>query len=139
MGLKTAQRVQHRTSNVPWWCSGGRKLPEGDVIRLKTARDSTIVAIFLPYKPDFLPAKQTTMSSYSMAASPFPENVRRPTILFSHGTAIDLGRVVSFYRYIPILFFPARRIGNSHTLSLSEFFSAALSACIVRMIRAGEI
>lgn len=76
---------------------GGRKMPDGDVVRLKTACDSTIVAVFIPYKPDFKPAKQTTSTSYSMAASPFPETIRRPTILMSHGTAVDLGRLIPFY------------------------------------------
>ncbi len=69
------------------------------MVRLTTARGSTIVAIFIPYKSDFKPAKAAS-SSYSLAASPFPEAVRRPTILISHGTAVDLGRLVPFYRSV---------------------------------------
>lgn len=82
-------------------CRGYRKMPEGDVMRLKTARNSTIVAVFVPYRPDFEPVKKNASTSYSLAASPFPESVRRPTILISHGTAVDLGRLVPFYRYAP--------------------------------------
>lgn len=73
-------------------------MPEGDVARLKTARDSTIVSVFISYKPDFLP-KESTKTSYSLTAAPFPDTAaRRPTILMSHGTAVDLGRVLPFYR-----------------------------------------
>lgn len=73
-------------------------MPEGDVTRLKTEREGSIIAVFIPYKPDFFP-KQTSKTAYSLTAAPFPEATeRRPTILMSHGTAVDLGRVLAFYR-----------------------------------------
>lgn len=71
-------------------------MPECEVTRLQTEKGSSIIAVFVPYKPDFEP-KQSVLS-YSTAVSPFPESVRRPTILISHGTAVDLGRLVPFYR-----------------------------------------
>lgn len=73
-------------------------MPEGDVARLKTQREGSIIAVFIPYKPDFFP-NQTGKTAYSLTAAPFPEATdRRPTILMSHGTAVDLGRVLPFYR-----------------------------------------
>ena len=73
-------------------------MPDGDVARLKTDREGSIIAVFIPYKPDFFP-NQTGKTSYSLTAAPFPEvAARRPTILMSHGTAVDLGRVLLFYR-----------------------------------------
>jgi hypothetical protein len=87
-------------------------MPEGEVVRLRTARGSTIVAAFIPYKPDFppKPAKPAQPSAYSLVATPFPEAAAsssedarsRPTILMSHGTAVDLGRLLPFYRCTPI-------------------------------------
>ena len=66
--------------------------------RLRTEREGSIVAVFIPYKPDFF-LNQTGKTAYSLTAAPFPEATdRRPTILMSHGTAVDLGRVLPFYR-----------------------------------------
>ena len=66
--------------------------------RIKTDREGSIIAVFIPYKPDFFP-NQTGKTAYSLTAAPFPEATdRRPTILMSHGTAVDLGRVLPFYR-----------------------------------------
>ena len=80
---------------------GGRKMPEADTVRLKTARGSTIVAAFVPYKSDFPAKAQPAKTSYSVTSTPFPEDaVRRPTILISHGTAVDLGRVLPWYRCV---------------------------------------
>ena len=91
-------------------------MPDGDVVRLRTARGGSIIAAFIPYKPDFIakPAKPAQPSFYSLVASPFPEapaatsssssstesdcSSSRPTILMSHGTAVDLGRLLPFYR-----------------------------------------
>ena len=80
---------------------GGGKMPEADTVRLKTARGSTIVAAFVPYKSDFPAKAQPAKTSYSVTSTPFPEDaVRRPTILISHGTAVDLGRVLPWYRSV---------------------------------------
>ena len=86
-------------------------MPDGDVVRLRTACGGSIIAAFIPYKPDFMPkpAKPAQPSSYSLVASPFPDSIAassrsdsdsssRPTILMSHGTAVDLGRLLPFYR-----------------------------------------
>ena len=82
-------------------------MPEGEVVRLRTARGGSIVAAFIPFKPDFpaKPAKPAQPSAYSLVATPFPEAASssedassRPTILMSHGTAVDLGRLLPFYR-----------------------------------------
>jgi hypothetical protein len=73
-------------------------MPDGDVVRLSTSRGGKIVAVFITYKPDFKP-QQPSSRAYSLSATPFAENVRRPTILMSHGTAVDLGRLLPFYRY----------------------------------------
>ena len=82
---------------------GGRKMPEADTVRLKTARGSTIVAAFVPYKSDFPVKAQPAKTSYSVTSTPFPEDaVRRPTILISHGTAVDLGRVLPWYRCVSL-------------------------------------
>ena len=74
-------------------------MPDGDVVRLTTKRDGSIIAVFIPYKPDFLP-KEPARTSYSLTSAPFLETMpRRPhNILLSHGTAVDLGRVLPFYR-----------------------------------------
>ena len=73
-------------------------MPDGDVAHLTTERGGSIIAVFVPYKPDFLP-KEPARTSYSLTSAPFPETApRRPTILLSHGTAVDLGRVLPFYR-----------------------------------------
>ena len=74
-------------------------MPDGDVARVKTERGGSVIAVFLPYKADF-PKQTAKTTSYSLTAAPFPEApVRRPTLLISHGTAVDLGRVLPFYRY----------------------------------------
>ena len=75
-------------------------MPDGDVARIKTERDGSIIAVFIPFKADFFPKQTAKTTSYSLTAAPFPEApARRPTLLISHGTAVDLGRVLPFYRY----------------------------------------
>ena len=59
--------------------------------RVKTRKGGNVVVAFVPYKP---PASNKT-AAYSTT---FSRPALTPTILFSHGTAVDLGKVLSFYR-----------------------------------------
>ncbi|KAK9836268.1 hypothetical protein WJX81_000812 [Elliptochloris bilobata] len=71
---------------------GDRKYPGGVVVRLQTARGGSIVAVLVEHQPAAAP-----VAGFGTAASAPFAVPRRPTILLSHGTAIDLGRVLLYY------------------------------------------
>ena len=72
-----------------------RKFPACVVARLQTARGGSIFAALVEHQAPAAPA-----ASFGVAPSaPFAAaGARRPTILLSHGTAVDLGRVLLYYR-----------------------------------------
>ncbi len=73
-----------------------RKYPRGAVVRLPTARGGSVVAVLIEHQPAAAPPAASFPSAGCSAPFAAP---RRPTILLSHGTAIDLGRVLLYYRH----------------------------------------
>ena len=71
-----------------------RKFPACVVARLQTARGGSITAALVEYQAPAAPA-----AGFGPAVNaPFAAAARRLTILLSHGTAVDLGRVLLYYR-----------------------------------------
>ena len=58
-------------------CRGLRKVPDAQVMQLQTRRGSSIVAALISYHLK-----------------------DRPTLLFSHGNAVDLALMLPFYRHV---------------------------------------
>lgn len=72
-----------------------RKFPACVVARLQTARGGSIIAALVEHQAPATPAPgfgAAPSAPFAAAAA------RRPTILLSHGTAVDLGRVLLYYR-----------------------------------------
>eukprot|EP00884_Botryococcus_braunii_P006997 jgi/Botrbrau1/16299/Bobra.0066s0068.1 len=69
-------RSQPQTGQLELWTRMGRKLP-GEVAKVKTSRNETIILVLLRH------------SSNS-----------RKTILMSHGTAVDVGRLIPWYKEV---------------------------------------
>lgn len=62
-------------------------------MRLQTVRGGSVVAVLVEHQP----AAVAPVAGFGTASAPFAAP-RRPTILLSHGTAVDLGRVLLYYR-----------------------------------------
>lgn len=60
-------------------CRGLRKVPDAQVMQLQTRRGSSVVAALISYHLK-----------------------DRPTLLFSHGNAVDLALMLPFYRHVKL-------------------------------------